>query len=88
MGRFSIQFRIEQVVIHHIPIMMNGNLGVPCPYKIIWRRVLVSYGVIVEASTHDLKVSKARGEYLLAFICYTMTPIPMYSKVFIIMLLV
>jgi len=37
-------------------------------YEMMWRRVHVSYDVIVEASTHDLKVSKARGEYPLAFV--------------------
>ncbi|WMV50003.1 hypothetical protein MTR67_043388 [Solanum verrucosum] len=31
------------------------------PYAMMWRRVPMSYDVIVEASTYDLKVSKARA---------------------------
>lgn len=33
----------------------------------MWKRVPASYDQIVEVSTRDLKVSKARGEYPLAF---------------------
>ena len=36
--------------------------------KLIWRRVPVSYDMILEVSTHSLKVSKTRGGYSLAFI--------------------
>uniref|UniRef100_M1E103 Uncharacterized protein n=1 Tax=Solanum tuberosum TaxID=4113 RepID=M1E103_SOLTU len=40
------------------------------PYEMMWRRVPLSYDVIVEVSTHDLKISTTSGEYPFAFIMH------------------
>lgn len=52
----------------YVHSMMNGLGGeYNSPYEMLWRRVPVLYNEIVAASTCDLKVSKAGGEYPLAF---------------------
>lgn len=80
---FSILFWIEKEAnaLYFLLWGMYIEASTHDPYEMMWRKLFVSYDMIVEASNHNLKVSNARGDYPLAFISKARRQIHMYLNV-------